>query len=105
MASVGLTAIVACGLLLRTAAFSAHAADLSFRCANSASHATWDLKVDPANGTVDGSPAKFGTASIAWRDTARGGNYALDRSSGELTYTNASSMGGYMLFYHCQQLK
>ena|SRR5579862_9054316 len=83
----------------------ARAGELVFRCVNSASHAAWELKVNPADGTADGFPAKIGTATIAWRDATRGGDYELDRASGQLTFTNASSMGGYMLFHHCQQLK
>jgi hypothetical protein len=103
--AIKLTTIVACALPALASAFSAQAAELTFHCINSASHAIWDLKVDPAKSTADGFPAKISAASIAWRDATHGGNYELDRSSGELTFNNASSMGGYMLFHRCQQLK
>jgi len=81
---------------------SAFAAETAFRCTNSASGKIWTLKVDDARRTVDNFPAVFGKAQISWRDTAEGGNYQLDLSSGLLTYTNASSTGGYMLFHQCR---
>lgn len=105
MNAIRLARIVACALLAQAVASSSKADELTFRCLNTASHATWDLKIDPEKSTADGFPAKIDTASIAWHDTAHGGNYELDRSSGELTFSNASSTGGYMLFHRCQQLK
>lgn len=105
MNAIKLPAILACAVLVLAEVFSAQAAELTFRCVNSASHATWDLKIDPAKSTADGFPAKINGASIAWRDGTHGGTYELDRSSGELTFSNASSMGGYMLFHRCQLLR
>ena len=104
MNAIRLTA-VAYALLMPGTVFSAQAVELTFHCVNQASHAGWELKVDPAKSTADGFPATIGTASIAWRDPVRGGNYELDRASGALTFSNASSMGGYMLFHRCQQVK
>ncbi|MGP8232295.1 MAG: hypothetical protein ACLQL2_06460 [Methylovirgula sp.] len=105
MNAIKLPAILACTMLTLAEICSAQAAELTFRCINSASHAAWDLKIDPVKSTADGFPAKISAASIAWRDATHGGIYELDRSSGELTFSNASSMGGYMLFHRCQQLK
>jgi hypothetical protein len=84
---------------------SASAADQTFRCTNSASGASWELKIDTAKNIVDGFPATISAADAYWRDTMHGGSYELDRSSGRLTFSNASSTGGYTLFYRCQQLK
>ncbi|MEW6436352.1 MAG: hypothetical protein AB1508_04185 [Pseudomonadota bacterium] len=105
MNAIRLATSIAYSLLVPGTAFSVQAAELTFRCVNQASHASWALKVDPAKSTADGFPATISAASIAWRDTVRGGNYELDRASGALTFSNASSMGGYMLFHHCQQVK
>jgi hypothetical protein len=92
-------------LLTLAAAVSAQADELTFRCVNTASHATWNLKIDPENGIADGFPAKINAANVTWRDVTHGGGYVLDRASGKLTFSNSSSTGGYMLFHHCQQLK
>ena len=106
MKAVALQTIVGTAALLAPiSAFSAQPAELTFRCVNSASRATWDLKVDPATKTADGFPAKITAATIAWRDATHGGSYELDRTTGELIFANSSSMGGYMLFHRCQQVK
>jgi hypothetical protein len=97
--------VAACALLPLAAAFSAQADELTFRCVNTASHATWNLKIDLAKSTADGFQAQINAASVTWRDVAHGGSYELDRATGKLTFSNSSSTGGYMLFHHCQQLK
>jgi hypothetical protein len=95
-----------CGLALTLAATSsARAAELTFQCANSASHALWTLKVDDVQHTADGFPAQITANEISWRDTGNGGIYELDRATGELTFTNSSSMGGYMLYHQCHLQK
>jgi hypothetical protein len=92
-------------LLLPAAALSAQPVVLMFRCVNVTSHASWDLKVDTAGHTADGFPAEISPARISWRDGTHGGSYELDRATGELTFSNSSSMGGYMLFHRCRQVK
>jgi hypothetical protein len=81
----------------------AQASDLSYQCTNTASGASWLVEVDDQKRTVDGVPADISAARISWRDAATGGSYDLDRKSGDLTFTNSSSMGGYMLWHRCQQ--
>lgn len=97
-----MTFLVELLLVLPGPSIAAKAPILTFRCVNTASHASWNLKVDTAQRTVDGFSASITSGSITWRDTAHGGSYALDRASGQLIFTNSSSMGGYMLFYRCQ---
>ncbi len=99
--SICIAAAAAIGGLL--ACPSARAADLSFQCTNTASGASWTVMVDDQKQTVDGSPAQISAARISWRDAATGGSYDLDRKSGDLTFINSSSMGGYMLFHRCKQ--
>jgi hypothetical protein len=41
-------------------------------------------------------------ARVSWHDATDGGNYTLDRKSGELTVVVASSTGGYFLHHHCK---
>jgi hypothetical protein len=71
-------------------------------CTNIASGASWQIRIDYDKGTVDSYPARIGSAEISWHDAADGGNYTLDRASGDLTAVVASSTGGYFLHHHCR---
>jgi hypothetical protein len=71
-------------------------------CTNPASGASWQVKIDYDRATVDSSPARISDAQISWRDRTDGGNYSLDRKSGELTVIIASSTGGYFLHHRCK---
>ena len=74
---------------------------VTFLCVNSSSSTTWNLKVDDERQTADSLPAEFATTRIAWHDSVRGGFYDLDGNSGLLTFRNASSTGGYILYHRC----
>ena len=74
----------------------------SITCTNQASGATWQVKVDYDHATADAYPAHIGDAQISWKDASDGGNYTLDRKSGELTAVFASSTGGYFLHHRCK---
>ena len=105
MKAIGIVTLLAVGFApALTGGSSASAAELTFSCTNSASHAVWTLKIDDVRHTADGLPADISAARIAWRDPGHG-IYDLDRSSGVLTYSNASSTGGYMLFHQCHATK
>jgi hypothetical protein len=80
---------------------AAQAAEITLLCANSSSGTTWNLKIDDERQTADSFPAEFTTTRIAWHDSVRGGFYDLDRKSGLLTFRNASSTGGYILYHQC----
>jgi hypothetical protein len=80
---------------------AALATQFTVQCANSASGASWILKVDDQQQTVDGIPARITPSAISWRDAVTGGSFDFDRTSGILTFTNASSTGGYMLRHQC----
>ena len=71
-------------------------------CANIASGASWQIRIDYDKGTVDSNPARISDAQISWRDATGGGNYTLDRKSGKLTVVLASSTGGYFLYHRCR---
>jgi hypothetical protein len=71
-------------------------------CTNLASGASWQVKIDYDGATADSNPARISDAQISWRDRTDGGNYSLDRKSGELTVIVASSTGGYFLHHRCK---
>jgi hypothetical protein len=71
-------------------------------CANTASGANWQIKIDYVGKTVDSNRAYFSDARISWRDAKDGANYTLDRKSGDLTVVFASSTGGSFLYHRCQ---
>jgi hypothetical protein len=71
-------------------------------CTNLVSGASWQIKINFDRSTVDANPAHIDNAKISWHDMADGGNYTLDRKSGDLTVIVASSTGGYFLHDHCR---
>jgi len=70
-------------------------------CTNPVSGYHWQIKVDFERSTVDSNPARITSTEISWRDGTDGGNYTLDRKSGDLTVIVASSTGGYFLHDRC----
>ena len=70
-------------------------------CTNPASGATWKIRVDYDQKTVDSNAARISDTEISWHDVNDGGNYTLDRKSGKLTVVVASSTGGYFLWDRC----
>ena len=77
-------------------------AESAVTCTNPASGANWQIKIDYEHSTVDSYPASISEAKISWRDASDGGNYTLDRKSGNLTVVVASSTGGYFLYDRCK---
>ena len=80
----------------------ADAGETAITCINPASGASWQVKIDYDRATADSYPARISDAEISWRDRSDGGNYTLDRKSGELTVIVASSTGGYFLHHRCK---
>jgi hypothetical protein len=70
-------------------------------CTNPVSQVRWQIRIDFKRSTVDSNPARISEAKISWRDRTDGGNYTLDRRSGDLTVILASSTGGYSLHDRC----
>jgi hypothetical protein len=71
-------------------------------CTNPYSGATWQIRIDYDRSTVDANPARINDATISWRDAKDGWSYTLDRKSGKLTITLASSTGGSFLHDQCK---
>lgn len=99
--SVGIAALAA-GLVPIARTAVAQNGEHAITCTNPASGATWQIKVDYDRKTVDASPARIDDGEIRWRDPSDGGNYTLDRKSGNLTVVIASSTGGYFLHDVCK---
>ena len=98
-------ALLAClGLLVPWGSdrYDAAAAESAVTCTNPASGTHWQIRIDYARSTVDSYPASITEANISWHDASDGGNYTLDRKSGNLTVVIASSTGGYFLFDRCK---
>jgi len=98
--AVGLAVLVLSGAI-HAAAQQAARGEKAIICTNPASGAHWQIKVDYDRRTVDSHPADIGADAIAWH-TEDGENYRLDRKTGHLTVTVASSTGGYFLHDQCK---
>jgi hypothetical protein len=97
-------AIAAGALLLASAGDrpAAAAGILRLRCTNPASGASWPIVVDFDHGRVDSLSATISEKSISWHDPKQG-FFDLERTTGKLQFRNASSTGGYFLYYTCRQ--
>jgi hypothetical protein len=76
--------------------------ETAITCTNPASGANFQVRIDYGHATADSYPARISDAEITWHDRSDGGNYTLDRKSGELTVIVASSTGGYFLHHRCK---
>jgi hypothetical protein len=95
-------ALGAMGLALAGSALAAPSGQSAITCTNPASGTQWQIKVDYDHSTVDSNPARISDGNISWHDASDGGNYTLDRKSGNLTVVVASSTGGYFLYDRCK---
>ncbi len=80
----------------------AQAGVTAITCTNPTSGASWQIRIDYGRGTVDSNPARISDGKVSWHDATDGGNYTLDRKSGDLTVIVASATGGYFLYHHCR---
>lgn len=99
-----MTALVIAGLLALAVAFAAEGqyGKAAMTCTNPASGVSWQINIDYNQRTVDANPAQISDAKIWWHDAKDGGNYTLDRKSGDLTVIVASSTGGYFIYDRCR---
>ncbi len=101
-APIAVAAAGAIGSALEAQAQTGSLGAASIACTNPASGATWQVRIDYDQSTVDANPARISDATISWHDAKDSGNYTLDRKSGELTVTIASSTGGYFIHDRCK---
>ena len=94
------TGLLALSLASAFAAEGGHG-EKTIICTNLTSGANWQIMIDYDHDTVDSHPASIRADQIKW-STTDGAHYALDRKSGNLTVTVASTTGGYFLYDHCK---
>ena len=95
-----LAGLAAC-LALAALDGSAQESPTPITCTNPVSGTSWVILIDYRKQTVDSIPAKITPAGIAWFDPKDLSDYTLDRKSGDLTASVASSTGGYFRRARC----
>ncbi len=94
-------ALTGSAIALSATVAAAPIGEKAITCTNPASGANWQIRIDYDHKTVDSHPASISDTEISWH-TADGENYKLDRKTGNLTVTVASSTGGYFLYDKCK---
>jgi hypothetical protein len=95
-------ASVAAGLAVPAMSAGAAASQATLTCTNPVSGASWQITIDYRKSTVDANPAEITPVEISWFDPKDGGNYTLDRKTGDFTASVASSTGGYFRHGRCR---
>jgi hypothetical protein len=93
---------LAAGLAVLTIECDAQESETAINCVNPVSGTSWQIVIDYGKSTVDSNPAEMTRAAISWFDPKDRGNYTLDRKSGDLTASIASSTGGYFRRGRCR---
>jgi hypothetical protein len=93
---------LAAGLAFSTIDCNAQESGTAITCVNPVSGTSWQIEIDYDKSTVDSNPAEITRAGISWFDPKDRGNYTLDRKSGDLTASIASSTGGYFRRGRCR---
>jgi len=98
-----MSAIAAAVLLLASVVVGRAAATdiLHLRCSNLASGASWPIDIDLDHARADSLSATITDKWISWHDPKQG-FFDLERATGKLQFRNASSTGGYFLYYACR---
>jgi hypothetical protein len=99
--AAGMAGLAAC-LAVGTSNCDAQESETAITCVNPVSGTSWQIVIDYGKATVDSNPAEITQAGISWFDPKDGGNYKLDRRSGDLTASVASSTGGYFRHGRCR---
>jgi len=94
-------ASLAAGLVVPTINGDAQESETAMICTNPVSGTSWQIAIDFGKATVDSNRAEITGAKISWFDPKDGGNYTLNRKSGDLTASVASSTGGYFRHGRC----
>jgi hypothetical protein len=93
------------GLLVAAVDGDAQEGTTAVTCTNPASGTSWQIAIDFDRATVDSNRAEITGTKISWFDPTDGGNYTLDRKSGDLIASVASSTGGYFRHLRCSPEK
>lgn len=100
--AAALIAGLGAGLAASTIKCDAQESETAITCVNPVSGTSWQIVIDYRKATVDSNPAQITRAGITWFDPKDRGNYRLDRESGDLTASVASSTGGYFRHSRCR---
>src|SRR5258708_32600535 len=92
---------LAAGLVMPTINGAAQEGETALTCTNPVNGTSWQILINYRKPTVDSNPAEVTRTGISWFDPKDGGNYTLDRSSGDMTAVVASSTGGYFRRARC----
>ena len=84
----GLAAALVIGVAVPAVSAEAQHGERAITCMNTASGATWQIKVDYDHSTVDTNPASISDAKIAWRDAKDGGAIRLIASPAILLWSS-----------------
>jgi len=98
--AAGIASLAAC-FAVSTTHCDAQGSETAITCVNPVSGTSWRIVIDYGKATVDSNPAEITRAGISWFDPKDGGNYKLDRKSGDLAASVASSTGGYFRHGRC----
>ncbi len=93
---------LAVGLTVPTINGDTQESETAITCTNPVSGTSWQIVIDYGKATVDSNPAEITRTGISWFDRKDGGNYRLDRQSGDLVASVASSTGGYFRHGRCR---
>lgn len=83
----------------------AQESEATLTCTNPVNGFSWQILIDYRNGAVDSNPAAITTAEVTWFDPKDHSYSRLDRKSGDLGATVASSTGGYSRHARCSPEK
>lgn len=92
---------LAAGLAVPAINGTAQQTAAAITCTNPISGFSWQILIDYRDATVDTRPAAITPAAITWFDPKDRSYYRLDRQSGNLGATVASSTGGYSRHARC----
>jgi hypothetical protein len=93
---------LAVGFVVPALSCNAQESETTVTCVNPVSGTSWQIVIDYGKATVDSNPAEITRAGISWFDPKDRGNYKLNRNSGDLTASVASSTGGYFRHGRCR---
>jgi len=98
--AAGIAGLIA-GLAVPALNATAQQGESAVTCTNPVSGTAWQIRIDYGKATVDANPARITQSAISWFDPKDSGNHTLDRKSGDLTTSIASSTGGYFRYARC----
>jgi hypothetical protein len=104
IARTGLAGVAVC-LLMAASGPEPPPGPVAMVCTNALGRSPWRIMIDYGKSVVDAEPAEISPDAISWFDPTDRATYLLDRRSGNLRSSLASSTGGYFRYGHCSPAK